>query len=161
MIDKPAFNMISCGECIHTVHSQPSYCLTIQWHPLWFWMKDKLYQPASWYDVVNASTQYTVNPPTVWPFNDILFGFEWKISYASLHHDVVNASTRYTVNPPTVWPFNIIRYDLKWQMNCASLQQYDMWLKCLHCTQSALLLSGHSVSASVVVNDTFTVSLQW
>ncbi len=45
------------------------YCLTIRCHPLWFWMVDKLCQPAIWYHVVNASTQYIVNPPTVWPFN--------------------------------------------------------------------------------------------
>ncbi len=35
---------IPCVECIHTVmtvHSQPSYCLTIQYHPLWFWVPDK------------------------------------------------------------------------------------------------------------------------
>ena len=37
--------------------------------PLWFWMIDKLCQPAIWYHVVNAYTQYTVNPPTVWLIN--------------------------------------------------------------------------------------------
>ena len=32
---------------------------------------DKLRQPAIQYHVVHSSTHYTVNPPTVWPFNMI------------------------------------------------------------------------------------------
>ena len=32
----PACNMISCGECIYTVHSQPSYCMNIPSHLLCF-----------------------------------------------------------------------------------------------------------------------------
>ncbi len=78
-----ACNMISCGECIFTVHCQPSYCPAIQYRRLWFWMIDKLCQLAMRYCVVNACTQYTVNPPTVWPVN-IIHGFEWKVHYSSL-----------------------------------------------------------------------------
>ncbi len=48
----------SCCEYIYTVHSHPSYCLTIQYRPLWFWVIDALCQPAVWC-VVNESTQYT------------------------------------------------------------------------------------------------------
>ena len=49
-------------------HSQPSYhCLTVQCHLLWIWIIYKLCQSAIWC-VMNASTQKTVNPPTVWPF---------------------------------------------------------------------------------------------
>ena len=39
------------------IHSQPSYCLTIQYHPLWFWMIDKLCKPDV---VMNAYTQSTL-----------------------------------------------------------------------------------------------------
>ena len=54
-------------------YSQPSYCITIQYHPLWFWMMDKLSQPEVWYDGV--AWVNTVNPSTVWPFNIIHCGF--------------------------------------------------------------------------------------
>ncbi len=67
--------MISCVECFYyTLHSQPSYCLTIQYRPQWFWM----------------------------------------INYASLQYDI-------------------------------------MWF--IHSSQSTLLLSYHSLSITLVLND--------
>ncbi len=53
--------------------------------------------PVSIFDAIfNASSQYTVNPHTVWLFNTTQVGF----NYASWHCDtpMLNASTQYTVN---------------------------------------------------------------
>ena len=44
----PECNMTTCGEGVYIVHSRPSYCLTIQYHPLWFWMVNTQCQPAVW-----------------------------------------------------------------------------------------------------------------
>ena len=57
------------------------------------------------YILHTVSTLYTVNPPTVWPFNIIHCGLE--LNYARLQYGVFSmylhtVSTLYTVNPPTV-----------------------------------------------------------
>ena len=71
-------NFISFCECIYTVHStQSTLLLSGQSISSTVDLNDKLSQPAQWYYFVNASPQYTVNPPTVWPFNVIHGGFDW------------------------------------------------------------------------------------
>ena len=103
-------------------------------------------------------TQFTVHPPTVWPFNIIRCGFEWRVLYASLRCDIMwwmllhctqstlllydQAFTQYTVHPPTVWPFNTIRCGFEWRVLYASLRCDIMWWMLLHCTQTTL--SQHS-----------------
>ena len=52
---QPAYSILS-GECIYTVHSQPSFCLTIYYHSLWFGTINTLC--ASLQYAVKASTQY-------------------------------------------------------------------------------------------------------
>ena len=141
--------MISFGECNYTVHSQPSYCLTIQYHPMWHWITC---QTGVWYQVMIAFQRYIVNPPTGWPFNIIQCVLnDISLCQLAVWYHVLNASTHsYTVNPPTVWPFNIIQCSVEWY---ASLQ-YDIKLwPHLHSTLSTLLLSEHSISSNVVLND--------
>ena len=51
-------NIMSCDKCIYTVHSQPSYCLTIKCYPLWF-LNDRSTVPAcNIWQLVNGSLQY-------------------------------------------------------------------------------------------------------
>ena len=58
-------------------------------HVLWFWVIDKLFQPAMISCVV-ASTQYKVNPPTVWPFNIIQQrGFESNVIHRQINYGKV------------------------------------------------------------------------
>ena len=64
--------------CMH-LHSQPSYCLTIQYHPLWF---------SILCHVMNASTQYTVNPPTVWLFNITHCGSQYHVMWWMHLHSI-------------------------------------------------------------------------
>ena len=89
MLSCNMISCMSCVQCIYTIHSQPSYCLTLQYHPLLFWVIDKLCQPAIWYHVVVAPIPYTVNPPTVWPSNIIHCGLLWQKNYASLQYDIM------------------------------------------------------------------------
>ena len=73
--------------------------------------------------IVNASTQYIVNPPTVLPFLIIHFGLEWLINYAN----VISYECIYTVHghPPTVLPFLIIHFGLEWLINYANVISYE------------------------------------
>ena len=79
----------------------------------------------------------------------------------NLWHHVVNGSTQSRPNPPTVWPLNIIHCDFEWSRNYAS-PQYDIkyWMH-LHSTQSTLLLFDHSMSSTVVWNDTMPACNLW
>ena len=71
--DKLCQPAISCGDCIYTFHSQPSYCTTIQSTGV---MNDKLCQPAI------SCGRSTVNPPTTRPFNPLGF---WMIDRPLFH----------------------------------------------------------------------------
>ena len=49
---------IVCSGLIWTEYSQPSYCLTIQYHPLWFWMIQTIWTSPQSCDEINVhSTQ--------------------------------------------------------------------------------------------------------
>ena len=80
-------------------------------------------------NVMNASTQYTVNPPTVLPFSIAHSGFEWYITYASLQ--------------------------LKMYEVYASITTKSRG-KCIHSTRLTLLLFDHSVLSIVVLNHTYS-----
>ncbi len=48
---------------VYHVYSQPSHCLTIQYHPHGF--EGQIgYDSLQNYMIVSAPTEYTVNPPT-------------------------------------------------------------------------------------------------
>ena len=80
-------------------------------------------------NVMNASTQYTVNPPTVLPFSIAHSGFEWYITYASLQ--------------------------LKMYEVYASITTKSRG-KCIHSTRLTLLLFDHSVLSIEVLNHTYS-----
>ena len=64
-------NLQSSGECIHTVHSQPSYCLTIHYQPLWLWMIGELCQLAIKWGM------HRVHSHPSYSYNITHCGFKW------------------------------------------------------------------------------------
>ena len=64
----PACNVVHCFECIY------SYPLTLRLSDQTLWSTVVLHDS---HHVVDASTQYTVNPPTIWSFNIIHWCLEW------------------------------------------------------------------------------------
>ena len=133
--------MILFGECIYSVHSQPSHCLTIPYHPMMFWMMNYICMPAC--NVIPFGEYiYTVHSqPSYW---------FWMINYSRLQwYLVVKALTQYTVNPRTVWPF---KYYPLWFLN-DKLFKPALWWMHLHSTQSTLLLFNFLILTTMVLND--------
>ena len=57
-------------------------------------------QPVAWYHVVTPSTQYTVNPPTVWPFNILWF---WLMDWLCEPAILSCGESIYTVHKVLLW----------------------------------------------------------
>ena len=119
---------------LYTVHSQPSYCLTNQYHPLWFL--------RSTVPACDMIALYTVHGQPSYCLTNHDHPL-WFLRLTVPACNMIPCATQCTVNPPTVWPSNIIHCDFLMTDN---LWQPAIWYHVLHSTLSTLptvLLSDH------------------
>ena len=76
------WGMQPCCDCIYTIHWQPSYCLPIQYYPLWFWITGKLSQSAI--DLKNAPIHNSTHVSSAHSCCTIQNPCSWMVAYGQL-----------------------------------------------------------------------------